>query len=261
MKNAFQNAFQIKKFDPFTSSLTTLGASGISSPWNLAVDGSGNVYVANGGSNNIVEWVAASGNSVNLVPGSLSTPTGVSVDAGQNVYVADFNHNAIKELPYAFVDPSTRFEPANAGTDALPVVLPQSENLLSPFAPTVSQPWLNIVSTAGGVVSFNFTANPNTTARAASITLLGQNISINQAAAVYPPLIFNPGMPSNGVFQFSFANGTPGASYSVLFSTNLTIPLTNWTVIGTVPQIGPNLWQFTDSQASNLTRFYVIRSP
>ncbi len=105
------SANAIKRFDPFTSTLTTLGTSGINSPWNLAVDGSGNVYVANGGSNNIVKWVAASGGFVTLIPSGLSTPTGVSVDAGQNVYVADFNHNAIKELPYAFVDPSTRFEP------------------------------------------------------------------------------------------------------------------------------------------------------
>ncbi len=145
----------------------------------------------------------------------------------------------------------------------LPVVLPQSENLLPPFgSPTVSQPWLNVVSTAGGAVKFTYDANPNTFARAASITLLGQNIPINQAAAVFPPLIMNAGMPSNGVFQFGFSNGTPGASYSVLFSTNLTTPLTNWTVIGTVPQVGPNLWQFSGyPKASNPTSFYVIRSP
>ena len=115
----------IKKWDPATASLTTLTTNGIRTPWGLAVDGSGNVYVANGGSNNIVEWVAASGKVVTLVPGGgVSDPTDVEVDANQNVYIADFGHAAIKELPHAFVDPSARFEPATAGSDSLPVVLP-----------------------------------------------------------------------------------------------------------------------------------------
>ena len=68
-------------------------------------------------------------------------------------------------------------------------------------------------------------------------------------------------MPTNGVFQFGFTNGTRGATYSVLFSTNVAAPAVSWTVIGTAAQVGPSLWQFTDNQASNRTRFYRIRSP
>ncbi|MDB6067655.1 MAG: multicopper oxidase type 3 [Pedosphaera sp.] len=257
--DTYNNA--VKKWNPAAGALTTLGTTGLNNPWNVAVDGSGNVYVANGFNNNIVEWVAASGNFVTLVPGGLSDPTGVSVDVNQNLYIADFGNAAIKELPHAFMDPSAKSEPAAAGSDSLAMVLPPNQNLLAQFAPTVNQPWLNIVSTAGGVVSFNFTANTNTLARAASISLLGQNILVSQAAAVYPPAIINPSMPTNGVFQFGFTNGTRGATYSVLFTTNVTTPLTNWTVIGAASQVGPSLWQFTDTQASNQTRFYLIRSP
>jgi hypothetical protein len=257
--DTFNNA--IKTWSQVFSSLTTLGTNGINTPWSVAVDGSGNVYVANGGNNNIVEWVAASGNFVTLVASGLSDPTGVSVDAGQNVYIADFGHNAIKELPHAFVDPSARIEPAAAGADSLPVILPPEQSLQAPFAPTVNQPWLHIASTAGGVVAFNYDANTNTVARGAAITLLGQTILVTQDAAVYPPMILNASMPASGVFQFSFTNGTPSATYSVLFTTNVTTPMTNWIFIGAVLQVGPDLWQFTDDSASNNARFYRIRSP
>jgi len=257
--DTFNNA--VKKWNPVTSSLTTLGTSGILTPRNVAVDGSGNVYVANTGNNNIVKWVAASGNFVTLAAGGLSIPTGVSVDNNQNVYVADFGNSAIKEIPYAFVDPSTKFEPATAGADSLPVILPPGQSLPPPFAPTVSDPWLHITGTTGGVVVFNYDANPSNLARAAFINLLGQNIFINQDAAVYPPVIISASMPTNGVFQFGFTNGTRGATYSVLFTTNVVTPMSSWIVIGTALQVGPDLWQFTDNSASNNARFYRIRSP
>ena len=120
---------------------------------------------------------------------------------------------------------------------------------------------MNITGTAGGVVSFNFTANTNTFQRFAVITLLGQSISVTQAATVYPPVIVNASTPTNGVFQFGFTNGTPGATYSVLFTTNVATPITNWIVIGTALQVGPDLWQFTDNSASNNARFYRLHSP
>jgi streptogramin lyase len=252
----------IKKWNPATASVTTLTTSGIGGPWGVAVDGSGNVYVANGGvNNNIVEWVAASGNVVTrVITGGVNNPTDVDVDANQNIYIADFGHALIKELPYAFVDPTPQFEPATAGSDSLPVVLPPSQNLLPPFAPTSSQPWLTIGAIVGGVVNFDFTANPGTLPRNATITLLGQNIPVQQAATVFPPLLMSLNK-SNDVFQFSFTNGTPGATYSVLFTTDVTTPLAGWSVIGTALQVGPDLWQFTDNSASNSTRFYLIRSP
>lgn len=250
----------LKKWNPVTAALTTLIGSGLSSPWDCFVDACGNVYVADGFHNSIVEWVAASGAVVTNVPGNLSDPTGLAVDASQNIFIADYGDGAVKELPHAFLDPTTRFEPATAGSDALPVVLPPGQNLQAQFAPTVNQPWLNILGTVGGVVSFNYAANANTFPRTNTITLLGQNISVVQAAAIYPPLLLSLSK-SNNVFQFSFTNGTPGAIYSVLFSTNLTTPLASWVVIGTASNLGPNLWQFTDNQASNQTRFYRVRSP
>jgi N-acetylneuraminic acid mutarotase len=66
---------------------------------------------------------------------------------------------------------------------------------------------------------------------------------------------------TNGSFQFSFTN-TPGALFGVLATTNLALPLSNWTLLGGVTEISPGQFQFTDAQATNSPqRFYRLRSP
>src|SRR5262249_33431943 len=65
----------------------------------------------------------------------------------------------------------------------------------------------------------------------------------------------------NGAFQFSFAN-TPGATFTVLATTNVSLPLSNWTVLGPVSEGPPGQFQFTDTQATNHpARLYRIRWP
>jgi hypothetical protein len=77
-----------------------------------------------------------------------------------------------------------------------------------------------------------------------------------------PPQILAALPPSgNGAFQFAFGN-SENVSFTVLASTNLSLPLTNWSVIGTASNIAPELFEFTDPDASNnAQRFYGIRSP
>jgi streptogramin lyase len=60
----------------------------------VAVDGSGNVFVADSGNNAVKEIVAAGGYiTVNILGSGFSRPGGVAVDGGGNVFVADtFNH-------------------------------------------------------------------------------------------------------------------------------------------------------------------------
>jgi hypothetical protein len=66
---------------------------------------------------------------------------------------------------------------------------------------------------------------------------------------------------TNGTFRFGFTN-TPGAGFTVLTSTNPSLSLNNWTVLGT-PTEGPaGLFQFTDSPAGTVKqRFYRVSSP
>jgi sugar lactone lactonase YvrE len=74
-------------------------------PGGLAVDASGNVYVADDGDNAIKEILAVNGSVItDSMIATLYTfagaagPTGVAVDSSGNVYVADFGNNSAYEL-------------------------------------------------------------------------------------------------------------------------------------------------------------------
>ena len=78
---------------------TTLGG-GFSTPEAVAVDGSGNVYVADF-SNNVVKEMPAgcvSSGCVTTLGSGFAGPTSVAVDGAGNVYVADFGHSLVKEM-------------------------------------------------------------------------------------------------------------------------------------------------------------------
>jgi uncharacterized delta-60 repeat protein len=75
------------------------------------------------------------------------------------------------------------------------------------------------------------------------------------------PITLSSAAVSNGVFNFSFTN-TPGASFTVLTTTNVSQPLSNWTTLGCLTEISPGQFQFTDPQATtNQQRFYCVRAP
>ena len=63
----------------------------------MAVDGAGNVYIADTGNNAIKEWNVTTQQVTTLVSSGLNHPEGVAVDGAGNVYIADTGNNAIKE--------------------------------------------------------------------------------------------------------------------------------------------------------------------
>jgi hypothetical protein len=88
--------------------VTQWGASGtgtgqFSTPFGIAVDASGNVYVADS-SNNRIQKFSSSGNFIiawgasGTGTGQFSTPFGIAVDASGNVYVADSSNNRIQKF-------------------------------------------------------------------------------------------------------------------------------------------------------------------
>jgi DNA-binding beta-propeller fold protein YncE len=77
--------------------LATLVSSGLSYSSAVAVDGSGNVYIADSGNNAIRQWNAATQTVSTLVSSGLSYPSGVAVDGSGNVYIADTYNSAIKQ--------------------------------------------------------------------------------------------------------------------------------------------------------------------
>lgn len=70
-----------------------------------------------------------------------------------------------------------------------------------------------------------------------------------------------PQIVADGSLQFTFTNNI-GALFTVLASTNLALPLSNWTVVGGATENPPGSFRFVDPNAQNfLQRFYSIRSP
>jgi hypothetical protein len=252
----------IKEWMTADDLVTPIIDRGLAQPRRVAVDGGGNVYIADPPNNVVKEWMAASGAVIALASTGLNYPWAVAVDGAGNVYIADTGNNAIKELPHAFVDPTAKIETAAAGSDALPVVLPAMANLAGPFAPASDSAWLTITGITNGVVGFAFTANPMAISRSGNITLLGQIISITQSAAsVTPPTLTGFKILANGAFQLRFANNQ-GAAFTVLTTTNLLLPLRDWTVLGGLTNNGSDQYQFTDPTATNGgQRFYRVSSP
>ena len=83
------------------------GTSALSAPFNsptgVAVDGSGNVYVADKGNSCIWEIAAGTATAVTLAgtcgtPGIFQAPSGVAVDVGGNVYVVDAGNSRIFKI-------------------------------------------------------------------------------------------------------------------------------------------------------------------
>ncbi|MSU59940.1 MAG: hypothetical protein EXS35_17525 [Pedosphaera sp.] len=81
-----------------------------------------------------------------------------------------------------------------------------------------------------------------------------------QGFVTYSTLLTNPQSLGNGGFSFAFTN-TTGIGFAVLASTNVALPMTNWTAIGTAVEspAGSGQYQFTNSQATNYPqRFYRV---
>ena len=268
-KTAF---WEIAEWTAANHTVTTLVpvSSGLRSPHGLTVDGAGNVYIADSGNEMIKKWTASSHTVTTLASLGLSFPGGVAVDGAGDVYIADSANNVIEELPHAFVDPTGKLEGPAAGSDVLPVVLPSTANLTGPFLPGAvnmtgpfqqfsDSDWLTVTGSTNGVVSFSFTANNSATNRVAYIILLGQLIPVTQVGSLN---LTDLTILSDGTVQFSLNNIFTNATFTVLSSSNLLLPLTNWTVLGSLTNNGSGQCQFTDLTATNGgQRFYRVSSP
>jgi sugar lactone lactonase YvrE len=102
-----------------------LGGQSLYSPAGVALDGAGNLYVADFGNNRILEYDAplATHQAASRVYGQadfthnlpnhsglnetgLSLPAGLAVDGAGNLYVADFNNNRVLEYDGPLADPA-----------------------------------------------------------------------------------------------------------------------------------------------------------
>jgi len=84
------------------------------------------------------------------------------------------------------------------------------------------------------------------------------------APANLPPLLWNSAWTAPGgarCFQCTFSSVT-NADFTVLATTNLALPLRDWTMLAPAIQCSPGQYQFTDPGATNYAqRFYQVVSP
>jgi trimeric autotransporter adhesin len=146
--------------------------SSLNQPFGVAVDSTGNIYIADWGNNRIrkasggtITTIAGNGNFGFAGDGGLATkallddPTGLALDPSGNIYVADDGNNRIREVlsdggSYQVTPPTLSFS-ASAGGSA-----PGSQtiNLSSViaglvFAATSSEPWLSVSPSTGSIPS------------------------------------------------------------------------------------------------------------
>jgi len=86
----------------FSGAIVTLG-SGFATPTGVAVDGNGNVYVADNGHSAVKEIMAVNGSIpaspvINTLGSGFSNPFTVAVDGSGNVFVTDYGNHAVKEI-------------------------------------------------------------------------------------------------------------------------------------------------------------------
>ncbi len=90
----------------------------------------------------------------------------------------------------------------------------------------------------------------------------GPTAEVFDPASVVPApfLLTRPTRLLTGAIQFTFRN-TPGLGFTVLSTTNLSLPVEDWTSPGIALEISPGHYQFTDVTPDSRLNFYVVRSP
>ena len=111
-------SFSLLGYNSFATTVAGTGIRGsnaselnkLRSPSGVAVDASGNIYVADSDNNRVVKWAPGSTSGVTVAGGNgggsaanqLNFPVGVALDSNGNIYVADnINHRIQKWAPGA----------------------------------------------------------------------------------------------------------------------------------------------------------------
>jgi sugar lactone lactonase YvrE len=243
----------VKKWITANGSVVTLVSSGIKSPNSVSVDAGGNVYFADTQNNAIKTWSAISA-AVNTVASGLNAPRGAWVDGDGNIFFSDTGNSQIKMLPRVFVDTTPRTINTPAATNDFIAVLPERANLLPPFAPVSSQPWLTILGASNNAILYFVTANVGAS-RNANITVHTRTIPITQTLTVTSPSLNYTKLATNLVLNFA---ANPGQLYQIESATNVTGP---WTTNTSLTAGASGLLSYTNPVSNSGNKFFRTRTP
>jgi hypothetical protein len=188
-----------------TRTVSTLAPSGLDAPAGVAVDGNGNVYIADTFNHALKKWSPAA-KTVSTLASGLSRPDGVAVDGSGNVYIADYAESAIKMWS----------APAQTMTTLLSQGLKNPEGVAVDgagnvyIADTMNQAIKEITFAFVGPASLSA---PATAGYDSLLPVLPSTVSL---AGVFAPASdqgwLTIGTISNGVLNFSFTANTSGSS-------------------------------------------------
>lgn len=123
------NNYRVQKFPAgstsSTSGVTVAGGNGygsatnqLGSPWGLAVDNAGNLFVADNGNQRILKFPAGSTAATSgLVVANVYSPKGMCMDAAGNLYVANYSAGQVLKFPPGFTSATVPTVVAARGLD------------------------------------------------------------------------------------------------------------------------------------------------
>ena len=224
-------------------------------PIGLAMDSAGNILVANSvppssfffsGFTNTIEKFSPDCTYLGNFASGLNQPWGLAFDRNGNLYVSESGTNQIRMFPSI-----------GAGF----VLNSISHSLSNPRGLAFDSAGNLYVANAGNgaVVAFTPTC---------SGCVFASNLAAPSSIAIWPGLMRRvsppnllPGKSSGEAMQIAFTN-LAGMSFTVLSSTNVSLPAGNWTVSGPATEISSGLYHFVDLQATNGgQQFYRVRAP
>jgi len=115
---------------------------------------------------------------------------------------------------------------------------------------------------SNGILAFT-TTNLGGASHSITVTYASDTFFAASSGAVVPtpPYLLGPAVDSNGGYQLNFTN-ISGAPFTVLGAGDISLPSSNWTVLGLATETVPGQFQFTDTTATNSAqRYYRARSP
>ncbi|HVW13805.1 MAG TPA: T9SS type A sorting domain-containing protein [Mucilaginibacter sp.] len=144
----------------------------VSSPWDVTVDASGNVYTVSESGNTLIE-ISPTGTKTTLYSG-LSTPTGVAIDSRGNIYVSNFGSGQVLKFdssgnllasingfnqPYGIsFDSSNNAYVADAGDNTV-YEITAGTTTVSTYASGLTSPYGTAVDASGNLYVSQYTAN------------------------------------------------------------------------------------------------------
>ena len=131
-----------------TSPLAPISAitTGLSSPQCVAVDSTGNIYVANAGNSTVTKYASTGGAAILTISSGISNPYGVAVDSTGNIYVANAGGNNV--LKYASTGGAAILTISSGISSPRGIAVDSSGNIY-----VANSSYVSVLTSSGSVVS------------------------------------------------------------------------------------------------------------